>query len=123
MSRLSNNELYSEEKNHKCSVCGRMFPIPYYVREWGYWYAGRICCGYTCMRTIQAKDRPKMDSYVPEKEGRRNIPLTQTEIKNIEKLLFRGQSVRKTAKQVKRSEAVVGKIRKRLVAEGWIAAS
>ena len=97
-----------------------MFDVPYYVSDWGYWYVGKICCSYHCMRALQAKDRPQMNYYVPEEKHRENKPLTKDEIKNIEKILLRGTSARQTAKQVRRSEAAVGKIRKRLVAEGWI---
>lgn len=114
---------YSETldyKTHRCAKCKQVFEIPYYVTEWGYWYAGKICCGYKCMRALQAKDRPEMNYYAPEHTGNPRTPLTKAEIVNIEKLLFRGISVRQTAKQAKRSEAVVGKIKKRLVSEGWI---
>ena len=110
-----------EQKNYHCAGCKKTFYVPYYVSDWGYWYSGKICCSYHCMRALQAKDRPpEMNYYAPERKGNPRTPLTKTEINNIEKLLFRGISVRQTAKQAKRSEAVVWKIKKRLVSEGWI---
>ena len=110
-----------EQKNYHCASCKRVFYVPYYVNDWGYWYSGKICCSYHCMRVLQAKDRPpEMNYYAPEHTGNPRTPLTKSEIVQIEKLLFRGVSARQVAKQMKRSESAVGKIRKRLVSEGWI---
>lgn len=37
-----------------CENCGKSFFHPYV--EWGYYYDGKICCSYKCMREMRAKE-------------------------------------------------------------------
>lgn len=105
------------EHKYKCRGCGKLFEIPYYCVEWGYWYAGQICCSHRCMMAMRRKDRAKMDAY-SEKPPVSRSPLSHVEIENIERLILKGHSNEKIAIAVRRSKSAVGNVRKRMVREG-----
>ena len=44
----------------KCRCCGKKFDTQSAVAGWGYEYAGKICCSYSCMRKLERKDPNSM---------------------------------------------------------------
>lgn len=50
----------------KCAGCGAEKEICGSLESWGWTYAGKFCCSYKCMRTLERKD-PKSMLYLKEK--------------------------------------------------------
>jgi hypothetical protein len=101
---------------YKCRNCGKTFEIPFYCTEWGYWYGAHICCGYSCMRKLQAKEQAKLS--MPK--AKTQWVMTPKEIEAIERAILKGKSTMVIAKESGRSSSAILKIKRRMVEDGWI---
>ena len=110
-----------DQKTYRCSHCGKTFEVPYYVHDWGYWYAGKICCSYRCMRAAGAGARKNGtfdEFYAPDTPRRINRRQTQEEVLRIEEYLRGNHSIRSTAIKFGRSEGFVFRIKKGMAVNG-----
>ena len=103
------------ERTYKCKNCGTYIEIPYYCREWGWWYGVHFCCSFKCMNEMRKKDMPDIPA---DKPGKSRAPLNDDEKRTIEELILLGHSNERIAIAVNRSKSAVGNIRKRMVREG-----
>ena len=98
-----------KDRTQKCCNCGKKFEVPYYCVEWGYWYAGSVCCGYSCMMAMRRKDQEKLAKPIEKSSSK--APMTKEEIKKIERMIYKGYSNEKASQKSGRSRSTIQNIR------------